>query len=179
MNTLERFSRPAWSLLISVCLLTLFAIQSVPAATEHDKRFIKGCQEVGHKFSGGRLVLTPMKVEEYDQTIFFIHNVSMDRIVLKSITTDAAPLYPTWKTKINENRWAAFATDKQGIQFACLSGGYGGGGNEVDCQSAIEVCQFPRAKFGSNNQGNFFVTSNRSKYSARNAAIRYGILLRW
>lgn len=143
------------------------------------KTFLPGCHQFGHEYIGGRLVFTPVKTEEYDQTIFFIHNIYSDTIQLKYHRTEKTALHPLWQAKVNYNRWAVFATDQQGLIFSCYDDYGSGEGQRIDCGSAIEVCQFPRAKFGEHNKGNYWVTNNQSKKGARNAAIRKGVLLRW
>lgn len=145
---------------------------------EKVKSFLPGCLELGHEFIGGKLVLTPVKTEEYDQTLFFIHNTYADNIRLEYQRTEKTPLNPLWQAKMHYNRWAVFATDQQGLVFSCYTDYGHSDVTRIDCQSAVEVCQYPRAKFGQNNQGNYWVVNNQSKIGARNAVIRQGILLR-
>lgn len=140
------------------------------------KKFFPGCHQLGYTYDRGHLVLEPVQVEDYDQTLYFIHNNSSSQIKIQYYKSQATLHYPLWETSVRSDRWAAFATDKVGLQFQCLSG-YGN--QVIDCSSVLQVCQFPRAKFAEHNRGNYWITSNRSKYSSRNAAIRKGILLRW
>lgn len=168
-----RWRQVAVSVLIALCIC-----QTSLAAGQDKSRYLSGCDPVGYEYKNGRLYLKPVKVEEYDQTVFFIHNVSMDRINLKSVKDNDYPHYPSWQAKIGENRWAAFATDREGIEFNCETQSYSNDGSTTNCESAIDVCQYTRAKFGPHIYGNFFVTTNKSKYSARNSVIRYGVLLR-
>ena len=63
--------------------------------------------------------------------------------------------------------------------FNCIQNDYGEFTHEVNCQDVVEVCQYPRAKFASHNQGNYWISTNRSKYGTRNEVIRKGILLKW
>lgn len=172
MNTRTKYYSAA------MLFLTLLLSHGAVAKKLDNNGFPSGCHAVGYTFTDGRLVLTPLKIEEYDQTIFFMHNVSNDNLKIKFHPTRNTELYPNWETNVNYSQWAAFATDKQGLQFSCYSQDYGNYTHEVNCATALKVCQYPRAKFAEHNNGNYWVTSNKPKYTARNDAIRKGILLR-
>lgn len=162
---------------ISVLLIGIFLTTSIAFSEQKQTRkFIPGCEEVGHDFDDGQLVLNPVKPEMEDQTIYFIQNISGSTLKLKSIN-NLNEYYPIFETTVEHGNWAVFATDKKGMTFGCHSEYYGE--TKTDCLSAIEVCQFPRAKFAPHNQGNYWVTSNKAKYAARRDAIKAGILLRW
>lgn len=174
------FGKMATAYLCSAITLSLILMVSQHAIGKKpdNKGFPSGCYPVGHTFIDGRLVLTPLKVEDYDQTVFFMHNVSNDNLKIKFHHTKGTELYPKWETKVSYNQWAAFATDKHGLQFSCSGENYSDYSDSVNCQTALKVCQYPRAKFAEHNNGNYWVTSNKAKYTARNDAIRKGILLR-
>lgn len=162
---------------ILLFLLSLFTITL--SAEDKPKKFFPGCHEVGHEFVNGRLVLKPVQVEDYDQTLYFVHNLSYDRVKLQYDRDSGSAIYPLWGASLKADRWASFATDKDDLQFQCFSDYSSGFSEPINCDSVIEVCQFPRAKFAEHNRGNYWIPSNKSKYSTRNDAIRYGILLRW
>lgn len=170
------------SFLLLVISMTVIAEETFPAEVENvekTKEFFPGCQEVGHDFRNGNLVLTPIQVEAYSQTIFFLHNTSYERIKVKYDHDNGNPLYPLWEVSIKPNRWVSFATDKRELGFKCYEDFNFGHGDEINCGSVLQVCQFPRSKFGEHNKGNYWIPSNKPKYQTRNDAIRYGILLRW
>jgi len=159
-----------------ICIISALLIIAHTAFSEKVKsKFYPGCHEVGHRFVDNQLVLEPLKVEDYDQTVFFIHNVSSDNLVLRYVPTTRDDIFPLWQTEIDSNRWAAFATDRTGMRFSCSSiyDDY-----KINCQQALEVCQYPRAKFAAHNKGNYWLSGNKFKYPTRSEVIHKGVLLR-
>lgn len=142
-------------------------------------KFLHGCEEVGFRFDNGRLAFIPVQKTEENQTVFFIHNVSNTRLKIEFHKTFRTNLYPVWETTVNSDNWAAFATDRADISFTCLQEDYGDYTDEVDCGEVLQVCQYQNAVFASHNQGNYWISSNRSKYGTRNEVIRKGVLLKW
>lgn len=159
--------------------LPLFLLIFSPILEAKNLKFLHGCEEVGHNFDNGKLAFIPIQKTEEDQTVFFIHNVSSSRLKIEFHKTFRTNLYPIWETKINSDRWAAFATDRDDISFTCLREDYGDYTEEVNCANVLEVCQYQNAVFAPHNQGNYWVSTNRSKYGTRNEVIRKGVLLKW
>lgn len=168
-----------WVRYLGIYVISFVFFMSLDAYASKTMKFLHGCEEIGHEFQRGKLAFIPVQESEEDQTLYFIHNVSYDRIKIESQKTYTTSLYPIWETTINSDNWAAFAVDRDNITFKCYEDDYGEFTREVNCRDVVEVCQFPRAKFAEHNQGNYWISTNRSKYGTRNEVIRKGVLLKW
>ncbi len=162
--------------LLPLVSLILFSLN---AHSEVERRFLPGCTEVGHVFQDGRLALKPLFKTSENQGIFFLHNRSEIELTIKLAPTKTTNLYPAWERTLEADHWAAFATNKQNINFSCFHKDNLDANVEIDCKEALEICQYVHAEFGRQNQGNYWVSENLSKIETRDHVIHNGILLRW
>ncbi len=136
--------------------------------------FFLGCHPVGFAFSENGIILNPLTVEDQQQTLYLFHNRSIADIKIKANEQVDPNLVPSLTVKLNGDSWGAFATLKSGLVFLC----YTDQGAQVNCQNVLEVCQYPRAKFSGANNGTYWVSSNQTKFAARDEVVHKGILLK-
>lgn len=142
------------------------------------RKFPHGCRELGYEFKGPLLVLKPVS-EETSQTLYLLHNSSHNKLVLELVHLPEQPFIPNFANEVHGDQWAALAMDRQIMQFRCQKMLGGGRTQSVSCENTVEACQYTRAKFASNNRGNYWVENSNSKIGVVRTAITKGILLRW
>ena len=167
-----------WRFSVLFLSIILF-LSTYQVAYAKDRKFLPGCEEAGYNFENGKLAFIPVQKTEENQTVFFIHNVSSSTLKIKFHKTFRTQLFPVWETTVDADNWAAFATDRDDISFTCLSDDYGDFSDEVNCSNVLEICQYENAVFAPHNQGNYWISTNRSKYGTRNEVIKKGVLLKW
>lgn len=156
---------------IFIIICTLSFIGSTPgmAAT-----FPKGCEVTGFGYSDNYLILN----ETGDQTFYLIQNRTDDQIELERYETRDVFMSPSLQSKLNPDRWSAFACDVANMHFKCFKH-KDNNTVLVNCGDVLEVCQYPRVKFALSNMGNYWVSTNKPQSSVIKEAIAKGILLRW
>lgn len=161
-------------------ILSLISLLSTGASakSESGPRFFSGCNEVGHEFDNGQLALKPVFKTEENQVVFLLHNFSENDVTIKLSPTKITTIYPSWERILEVDRWAAFATDKENLSFSCFTKDGAENSIEINCQEALEVCQYENSKFGPQNRGNYWISENLSKIETRDRVIKSGILLR-
>ncbi len=85
---------------------------------------------------------------------------------------------PSLFVKLEPGSWAAFASDMPYLTFECRTTE-----NEqtklINCAEALEICEYPRAKFALSNMGNYWVSANKPQRDIVNDAASKGIYLHW
>ena len=163
-------------LLITLCI-TLLTFTTTGLAKK--RKFPRGCDEVGFTFQGNNLILTPTS-ENPEQTLYLLHNLAGKRIQLvtqqpwrKKITDF------NWKSSLDPYRWTAFALSRKNIAFMCRYDYISHEDRYINCMKALEVCEYPRAKFAEGKMGTYWIAENSSMREIVRRTIRSGILLRW
>lgn len=78
----------------------------------------------------------------------------------------------------DQNRWAVLAVSDHQIKYTCTN--YDKRNNDyrvINCQKVLDICEFPRAEFGTNHRGTYWLTRNQSRRGAVNRARWHGVLL--
>ena len=167
---------------LTLILFSFMTTQSALGARKSkrsQRRFPRGCRHVGFEFKNDLLILKPLS-EETPQTLYMFHNTSNSNIILKLVKQPHEVFSPNYENKIRPYQWAAFAMDKENMQFSCKKSYRNSTDDDTtDCGGVLEVCQYTRAKFGGSNKGNYWVVSSSPRYSTVRTSIQKGILLRW
>jgi len=158
------------------CLVfnTAFAIHKYSGKTI---RFPVGCKQMGYKFDLYNVIFTP-STRQYPQTIYFIHNISNKTIYMLQSTDGDNPFIIHINGKIAPNRWSVLAISEPKLKYICTN--YNKRKNDlsvINCQKMLDICEFPRARFGTNHRGTYWLLFNRSRRSAVNVARYHGVLL--
>lgn len=159
---------------ISLCFLLL----AVSGANGKELRFPPGCYPMGYKFKYYNLILKPT-ARYHPQTVYLIHNISNQSVKLFQARSGDDPYIMHNNTTIGANTWSVLATDEKEIKYICANGG------EdilkikvVNCSKMLEICEFPRTRFGDNNRGNYWIAQNVGSWTGAVSAARWnGILL--
>ena len=169
---------------VAAILLGLMASQDALAAKKKEskpRRFPNGCRELGAQIHAGQLTLTPTHKEDIPQSLFFVHNLSSESILLKVNADRKASRYsPSYENIIRPNQWGAFAVDLPSIAFACYTTSRGIPDEQIDCAHRFDICQYNNVKFSDANGGNYWVVkSDDVRGAIRIVSREVGILLRW
>ncbi len=145
--------------------------------TKHKFRFPVGCVNVGYQFDLYNVVLKPSSAYS-KQTIYFIRNKSNKSVYLhESVKHNKGYLVYT-NGQVSQKRWSVLAVAKSNMKFTCTT--YDKRKHEhrvINCKTALDICEFPRAHFGSNHRGTYWLIFNESKKEAMRIAKVYGIWL--
>ena len=158
---------------ITSTITLLIAISTSHAANI----FPRGCLISGHGFNKNYLVLN----EHGDQTIYFMQNRSNATIELEHVETRPNIfMSPKLESKLTSSNWSAFASDTANTYFKCYKRNGGNGERTViNCQDALDVCQYSRAKFALSNMGNYWVSTDKPIQQVIKDATKKGIYLKW
>jgi len=138
--------------------------------------FPPGCEVSGFAFHDGYLVLNDSR----RQTLFMIQNNANTELKLEHVETDPKVfMSPKLESKLNANQWSAFASDIPGFYFKCAIVQPDGHLQPVRCESYLNVCQYPRAKFPLSNNGNYWVSTNKVSTQVIEETTKKGIYLKW
>lgn len=116
----------------------------------------------------------PTQANATKQTMFLIHNKSMQSLEIKSKKFEGQMYKPDNDNVIGPNQWAAFAMDEPEVQFICSNNG-----KTINCSNVLEVCEYNHAKFSDSTMGTYWVVKSDTLENAVYGAIHIGILLRW
>ncbi|MDP1614856.1 MAG: hypothetical protein Q8L68_03585, partial [Methylococcales bacterium] len=142
------------------------------AAIAHD--FPKGCEPRDFQFSNYNLVLN----EQGDQRLFLIQNRSTEAVDLSRLQGRNDFMNPSLSAKLAPGTWAAFASDIANLNFECHIT-EGENTRKIDCAQALDVCEYPRAKFALSNMGNYWISANKPRQNIVQDAATKGIYLHW
>ena len=137
--------------------------------------FPHGCEVVGFGFNQNDLVLN----DTGTQAFYMLQNRSDKQVELEHIETNPNIfMSPKLETKLDTQRWAAFASDIENMHFRCYTQ-ENGDKLLINCRDAMDVCQYPRVKFALSNMGNYWISTNKPQEQVIKDAVAKGILLRW
>lgn len=140
-----------------------------------DTLFPRGCQPIDFKFSAQEVVLN----ETGEQRIFLLYNHSPVSVELRRYPESSSFMSPSLSATLAPGMWGAFASDIAGLSFSCHVVQEGKAGEIVSCASALDICEYPRAKFALSNMGNYWVSANKSQHDIITDVANKGIYLRW
>lgn len=155
-----------------------FFIWLISISLSQADAFPRGCEVRGFGYDGRHLILN----ETGTQTLYLIQNRAGRTIELRRVEDPNVFMSPPLITRLDAEKWAAFASDIQELNFECLLSQKDSQDNKVqniDCREALDVCQYPRVKFALSNMGNYWVTTNKTQSQVINDTAGKGILLRW
>lgn len=136
--------------------------------------FPKGCEATGFGFDDPYVIFN----DTGKQTYFLIQNHSDLGIKLQRVETEDMFMSPKLPSKLNPEKWSAFASDTPEIHFECISE-IDGRPTRVSCRETLTICQYPRVKFALSNMGSYWVSTNKPQKQVIRESIKKGILLRW
>jgi hypothetical protein len=136
--------------------------------------FPGGCKPMGYQFNKGYLLLNDLG----KQTFFMIQNKSTTPVSILRVQTKDAFMSPKFESSISPYQWSAFASDSIHLPLACYSGD-NQAGERIDCQAALDICEYPNVKFALSNMGTYWVSMNKSRQDIITDAVKTGIYLKW
>jgi len=151
-------------------ILCLFLFQAAAFAAD----LPHGCERVGFLHHGRDLVLNA----NGKQTFYLLKNNAREPITIERHTPEDAFMAPSMKIVLTPNQWAAFASDTTNLRFQC-SAQNTEEVTPISCEAALDICQYPRAKFALSNMGTYWVSKNHPLPAVIREAVKKGILLRW
>ncbi len=166
------------------CICSLVVISSMGLADNHSKkskkilRYPVGCQPVGYHFDHYNLILRST-TKNHPQTVYFMRNISPRSVRLYQTRSGDEPYLMHANTEIRPKAWSVFATDAKQLKFICaVASRKSKHPHVIDCSKALDICEYPYARFGPNHHGNYWVAGNIGTHrSAKNRAKYHGILL--
>lgn len=168
--------------LIAFTLVALIS-SSVTTAYTHKttkKNTVKlptGCLNVGHKYDLYNVIFKPTATKSR-QTIYFIHNIGNKSVYLHEAGESDKPYVMYINGKISPDNWSVLAVTKKQIKFNCTYFDENKKQHRViNCKDALEICEFPKALFGPNHRGTYWVLYNTSRKSAVNMTRNHGVWL--
>lgn len=169
---------------IIICFTIIFSCLIFNAASANKKqpekkiRFPVGCKQMGYKFDLYNVIFEP-STKKYSQTIYFIRNKSLNMVIhLLQANDGSEPYIIHIDGNIYPNKWSVLAVSEHKIKYICTS--YNKRYDDyrvLNCQDVLDICEFPRARFGTNHRGTYWLTLNQSRRSATNIARFHGVLL--
>ncbi len=160
-----------------ICSCLIFNANAAKKTTKKTIRFPVGCHKIGYKFDLYNVIFTPSN-KKYSQTAYFIHNISNRTVYMLQANDGSEPYIVHIDGNIDPNRWSVLAVSESDIKYVCANYDKANGDYRViSCQGVLDICEFPRAKFGTNHRGTYWLTLNKSRKSAVNAARWHGVLL--
>lgn len=136
--------------------------------------FPQGCEAVGFGYDDPYVIFNDTGA----QTYFLIQNHSSTPIQLERVETEDRFMSPKLESKLNPNKWSAFASDIADVHFQCLALD-SDKPERVNCREMLTICQYPRVKFALSNMGSYWVSTNKPQRQVIRESIKKGILLRW
>lgn len=158
---------------ISSSLLVAEAI-SAPKPAPQNSIFPRGCEVSGFAFNQNLLTLN----ESGNQSYYLVQNITNTRIELERQDNEESFMSPPLLASLDATNWAAFASDVKNLNFRCFKH-VGDTTQQINCQEALEVCQYPRVKFALSNMGNYWISTNKSQYQVIQDSVAKGVYLKW
>ena len=162
--------------IIFSCLFShpLFAKNNQP---KENIRFPIGCKPMGYKFDLYNVIFRPSN-KMYSQTVYFILNKSNMIIHLLQVSNGNELYLVHIDGNIYPNKWSVLAASETEIKYICTQyNEYKDDHRVLNCQKVLDICEFPRARFGTNHRGTYWLTLNQSLISALKVARFHGVLL--
>lgn len=152
------------------CILSILFVSKLSLAAS----FPHGCEIRGFGYNNNFLVLN----EHGGQTFYLIQNHSNQTIELEHVELKEFFMSPKLRSTIAPANWSAFASDIENTYFKC-SVKHEERIETINCESVLEICQYPRVKFALSNMGSYWVSTNKDQPQVIREAVAKGILLRW
>ena len=137
-------------------------------------KFPKGCESIGYEFNNKEVNFLTYQ----EQALYFIYNPGQKIIKLSSGKSESNIIDLGWCINLKPKRWAAIAINSEDLKMHCELESISTSQLQR-CSNAIEICQYPRAKFTLSNQGTYWIAKNDHLKKAMSKAIKRGILLSW
>lgn len=161
----------------AVMALILGFLCCFPVFAKDNVKLPVGCKKVGYKFDLFNVIFKP-SFEKRSQAIYFIHNISGRQIYLHEAGADDGPYIMHLNGTIDTAHWSVFALSKKTMKFNCAYFDRSKKMHEVtSCKNALAICQFPRAKFGPNQHGTYWVLYNATRKEAMGITKEHGVWL--
>lgn len=157
------------SSLVFMTYFTFFIVNISSAST-----FPRGCEVSGYGYQQNFLTLN----EKGTPSLFLIENNSREAIELELYEANSEQMSPKLHSKLDQGRWAAFASDVRSQHFKCYTQ-QGDTINIINCSDVLDVCQYPRVKFALSNMGSYWVSTNKEQGQVIHDAAAKGIFLHW
>jgi hypothetical protein len=154
--------------------LVACGLLSALIVSAHAANFPRGCETTGFGYNGRYLIINP----NGQQTFFLLENRAGKTVQLQRHETRDVFMSPKLETNLASAAWAAFASDEQNLVFQCAIKNESGF-SDINCNEALNVCQYPRARFALSNMGNYWVSTNKSQGLVIKEAVAKGIYLKW
>jgi len=164
----------ALTIFIAIFISLIFISSSFALA----RKYPHGCKDVGYVFENRLLVLKPAS-ENHPQTVYLIHNKLKKSVKLIFIKPIGQGYMPHFKNIIKANKWGSFATDQPQLKFLCQISLKKRGKRTINCGSALELCQYIRAKFPGSHMGSYWAVRSDTQRNAKYTTIKQGVLLKW
>lgn len=164
-------------LTLALTLSSSIYISDVVAATKQPNQnptFPRGCEVTGFGFNQNLLTLN----ESGNQSYYLVQNTTNARIEMERQEHEESFMTPPLLATIDPANWAAFASDVKNLNFKCYKH-VGDNTAQINCQDALEVCQYPRVKFALSNMGNYWISVNKTQYEVIQDSVAKGIYLKW
>lgn len=175
---------------IFLLIFTLFTFSLANCETmpkiKKELRFPRGCSQTGYEYNNFSLVLNNKKYVR-ERAIYFIHNLSNKTIEFRQEQSGEEPYVIQSRISLKPGTWAAFSANENNVRFMCIASAKdeskvgpitGPNNNVMDCKSSLDICEYANVKFGDNNGGNYWVTTNNTRGGAVHVVLYNGILLR-
>lgn len=150
------------------------------AATNSEKilRFPEDCHPIGYEYDHYNLLLKPT-AKYHPQTVYLIKNISSHSVQLHQADTESKPYLIQNNNILKPNLWSVFATDQAQTKFICaLADNKELTDQVVDCKKVLDICEFPRTKFGPNHRGNYWMFNNVATHREAQSKTKYwGVLI--
>jgi hypothetical protein len=88
-------------------------------------------------------------------------------------------LEPNYQKILKKGQWSSFAMRAPELRFACMRRSSFGEDVYENCQQALSICQYARAKFPYANRGTYWSEYNGAQKRVVRDVIKNGVLLRW
>lgn len=133
-----------------------------------ESTFPKGCHPVTVQ---GESVTLQAKIK-----LVYIHNLSNSDLWVTHPVTDAGAS-AGWASRLQANNWSALAVNKTPFILNCIES-RPGHEQQIPCEGAIAVCQWPKVKIPSSTEEGAFWAGEDKSLDALNAELgSRGILL--
>lgn len=136
--------------------------------------FPRGCESQNFKFESSDLIMN----ETGEQRLFLLFNHTNQPVELQRHETSDTFMSPSLSVKLAPGSWAAFASDIPYLVFECHVT-QNDNAKKAICADALDVCEYPRAKFALSNMGNYWLSANKSQHEIVQDAAAKGIYLHW
>lgn len=137
----------------------------------------RGCHDEGYSFTHKSLTLMPSKAGKND-SVYFIYNNSEQTLNLFQLKSEKENMGLNINNKIEPFHWGVYSTDESLVRFACsVPSPVYDHGQLINCQKALNVCEYTNVKYGLNNRGNYWMSRSNTKNGALKRVNRLGVLL--